>query len=377
MASSMLLAPLQWSAESLACADWHGATESSVYRVWSHIESVYQYVVASAPSVSWMVANHYVDAEPLESALVMVVLAALYCWLASLATGNCSQVDRLWSIVPVVYVWHFAAHDWLKALVHQVAASSAVTPPSLSSIVALASDTDFAVRHFDGRLVAMAVLSSVWGVRLTYNFARKGGYSAGSEDYRWPVLRDSMHPLLFQVFNVSFIATYQNLLLFLFASPAYIAWRATAITSWNVLDSIATLAFAVFLIGESIADQQQWAFQQAKRIGTSANAATRCGFITSGLFRYSRHPNFFCEMSLWWSFYLFSVAASGVWFNWSMVGTALLTLLFQGSTRFTEKLSLKKYPLYARYQATTSRLIPFLPGAPIVTTDKPSTKKHN
>ena len=52
------------------------------------------------------------------------------------------------------------------------------------------------------------------------------------------------------------------------------------------------------------------------------------GFITSGLWAWSRHPNYFCEVSLWWTFYLFGVAASGDWLNPSIIGCVLLTVLF-------------------------------------------------
>jgi len=69
---------------------------------------------------------------------------------------------------------------------------------------------------------------------------------------------------------------------------------------------------------------------------------------------------------LWWSYYLFSVAALGgesvqAWINASIVGVVLLTLLFQSSTPFTEEITLKKYPAYAKYQKQVSRLIPLPP----------------
>ncbi|TPX69804.1 hypothetical protein SpCBS45565_g02150 [Spizellomyces sp. 'palustris'] len=98
------------------------------------------------------------------------------------------------------------------------------------------------------------------------------------------------------------------------------------------------------------------------------------GYLTTGLFKYSRHPNFFCEIMIWWSIYGFSVAATipkstGLkdltWsniVNWSIIGPIMLTLLFQGSTSFTEGISAKKYPTYQIYQKATSRLIPMWPG---------------
>lgn len=72
------------------------------------------------------------------------------------------------------------------------------------------------------------------------------------------------------------------------------------------------------------------------------------GFCSSGLFSYSRHPNFFCEISLWYIFFLFTVESGGL-LNWSLIGSVLLNLLFLGSTPFTEAITSEKYPKYAEY----------------------------
>jgi len=65
---------------------------------------------------------------------------------------------------------------------------------------------------------------------------------------------------------------------------------------------------------------------------------------------------------MWWSVYLFSVAAGAGWLNLTLAGPVLLTLLFQGSTTMTERVSASKYPGYAAYQRRTSRLLPLPPG---------------
>jgi steroid 5-alpha reductase family enzyme len=128
-----------------------------------------------------------------------------------------------------------------------------------------------------------------------------------------------------------------------------------------VLDLAAAVAFVVFFIGETVADEQQWRFQTAKHAAIARGETPETGFITTGLFRYSRHPNFFCEQAMWWTYYGFSIAAGAEWLNWTITGAVLLTLLFQGSTGLTEKLSARKYPAYAAYQKTTSRLMPWFP----------------
>ena len=222
----------------------------------------------------------------------------------------------------------------------------------------------------DLRSQVMIALATSWALRLTYNFARKGGYNPKDEDYRWPVLREKIHPILFQIFNVFFIAIYQNILLLWIASPAYVVYQHRGIAPWNITDSIATVLFISFLLTETIADQQQWIFQTEKyrRINNKLplSGDAKLGFLTHGLFRFSRHPNFFAEFSLWGSFYLFSVAATGSWFNLSLFGYIQLVMLFHNSTNFTESITLRKYPDYSLYQKSTSRLIPFLPGPEII-----------
>jgi steroid 5-alpha reductase family enzyme len=85
-------------------------------------------------------------------------------------------------------------------------------------------------------------------------------------------------------------------------------------------------------------------------------------FPTEGLWKYSRHPNYFGEICVWWGVYLFGVAQSGEWLNWTLVGPITINGLFLGgSVKLTEEHELKRKPEYAEYQRTTSRLIPLPP----------------
>ena len=87
--------------------------------------------------------------------------------------------------------------------------------------------------------------------------------------------------------------------------------------------------------------------------------------MNTGLFRYSRHPNYLCELGMWWVFYLFAVAASGQWIHWTGAGFVALTALFVGSIRLSESISAQKYPSYRDYQASVPCIIPGLrPGKP-------------
>ncbi|WP_337005719.1 MULTISPECIES: DUF1295 domain-containing protein [unclassified Microbacterium] len=272
--------------------------------------------------------------DPLLIVIVVAALTSAVCWVLSLITRDTSWVDRAWSIVPVAYVWIFVGGAFANG---------------------------------DGsvRVVLMGVLATAWGARLTFNFARKGGYT-GMEDYRWAILRKRMRPWQFQIFNLLFIIVYQMTLLVLITLPALVAAQnPSALTGW---DALFVVAFLAFLTGETIADQQQWTFHQRKK---QAGGTLAPGFATTGLFRYSRHPNFFFEQAQWWAFYAIGATAAvtggagliGGALNPTIIGAALLTVLFIGSTIFTESITAAKYPAYAEYRRTTSMLVPWPPRA--------------
>ena len=261
--------------------------------------------------------------SPLLLAVFVAAAACAFAWIASLATGDTSWVDRMWSIVPVIYVWVFAAKANLD----------------------------------NARLDVVAALITVWGARLTFNFARKGGYS-GVEDYRWAVLRSSMRPWQFQLFNLFFVVLYQNALLVLITLPAWTAYQHRS-TAFGPIDLLLTLLFLLFTIGETVADQQQWNFHQGKIAEVHAGRTPNPRFLQSGLFRFSRHPNYFFELAQWWVVFLFGAVAARSVLEWTVIGPFLLTLLFVGSTRFTEKISLSRYPEYELFQRSTSAVVPW------------------
>ncbi len=263
------------------------------------------------------------------TALLVVILiaglASIFALVASLITDDYSWVDRSWSILPVIYVAVFAGWAHLHDL----------------------------------RLDAMGLVVLAWGTRLTFNFARKGGYS-GVEDYRWVVLRSRMPRWQFHLFNLGFIVVYQNALLVAIALPAWTALQHRS-DSYGVVDALLALTFVACTIGETIADQQQWRFHSWKVVEVAAARTPDPQFLQEGLFRYSRHPAYFFEVAQWWIFFFMGAVAAESLRQWTVAGALFLTLLFIGSTRFTESLTLAKYPEYAMYQQRTSMLIPWPP----------------
>jgi steroid 5-alpha reductase family enzyme len=122
----------------------------------------------------------------------------------------------------------------------------------------------------------------------------------------------------------------------------------------------------VFIITESIADNQQFRFHAEKKDpgnnGNQYKKSVKKGFLSEGLWKYARHPNFTSEQAIWICFYLFGVAASGQWLNITLAGPVLLILIFIGSSRITENISCKKYPEYAAYKKEVPKFIPRLSG---------------
>jgi steroid 5-alpha reductase family enzyme len=261
----------------------------------------------------------------LQVCLVVFAGVCLLVWLFSVTTKEYSWVDRIWSVVPVVYLAIFAG----------------------------------AAGFADARLNVMLVVGALWGIRLTFNFARKGGYARGGEDYRWAVLRGRMSPGLFQVFNLLFITVYQNAILLLITLPAYTALEHRS--PFGVWDVVATVVFLAFLLGETVADQQQWNFHGWKRAEVAAGREPEPRFLQSGLFRYSRHPNFFFEQAQWWVMFAFGAIAAASVAQWTVLGAVLLTGLFVGSTIFTESITLSRYPEYSEYRRRTSAVVPWWP----------------
>ena len=273
--------------------------------------------------------------ETLKLLAIITLCSGVFCFVVGEATSNNSQMDKLWSLLPIAYTWIIAFKAGLPL-----------------------------------RLVVMACLVTLWGARLTFNFARKGAYKLrfweGEEDYRWKVLREKKEfqpHWKWMVFNLFFISLYQNVLVLMTTFPALVLMGSGKSFGW--MDAVAALLMLGFIIYETVADEQQWRFQTAKwkmlREGKKLEelpAPLNKGFNTVGLWSVSRHPNYFAEQAVWCCFYLFTIAGGIGIINWSMIGALLLIVLFLGSSAFAEEISAGKYPEYAHYCKTVNKFFP-------------------
>jgi len=255
------------------------------------------------------------------------------CFLVGEISRNYSQVDKVWSIAPIIYEWFFTYHS-----------------------------------DYNLRMILMSILVTIWGIRLTYNFSRKSGYSIyfwkGEEDYRWKILKERVPifniKIVWSIFNLLFICLYQMGLIFLFSLPILAAWQGEG-SAINVYDIIIAILMLSFIITESVADKQQFEFQfnKYKKIDNNETLTGdfKRGFISKGLWSISRHPNFISEQLIWVTFYLFSISATGIYLNWSIIGCVLLIILFYNSANYTESISEKKYPDYKQYKKKVSMFL--------------------
>ena len=298
-------------------------------------------VILTLATLSIVLGGYTFNETQLEIFYILLIIcgnSALYCFVVGEISGNNSQMDKLWSLLPIAYTW----------------------------VIAIKGGMDI-------RLIIYAILVTLWGIRLTFNFARKGAYRIkfweGEEDYRWAILRKNSilkNRFLWALFDLFFISIYQNLIVLAICLPALACVGSTA--TFGLFDYIASISAALFLVIELIADEQQWKFHETKKAllkeGKSLDELDEPysrGFNTIGLWGYLRHPNYLGEQGFWFALYFFVLGAGATMygvFNMTLVGPLFLILLFLGSSTFGESISSSKYPKYSDYQRQVFKYLP-------------------
>lgn len=308
----------------------------------AYLVTAFTAIVAVTLSVLGFVFNGvHLSQTQMDTLIVLLIVcgaSALYCFVVGELARNNSQMDKLWSVLPIAYVW----------------------------IV-------FAKGGFNPRTLIYAIVVTLWGIRLTMNFARKGAYKIkfweGEEDYRWAILRKNKYfskRIVWAGFDLLFISIYQNALVLAMTLPCVAIMDSTA--SFGAFDYIAAITAVLFLLLETVADEQQWKFQQTKKKLLKEEGSLdklpepyKYGFNTVGVWGRMRHPNYLGEQAIWLCLYLFTINA-GVntyyIFNWSIFGPMFIILLFMGSSTLGEAISGGKYPLYSEYKKQVFKYLP-------------------
>jgi steroid 5-alpha reductase family enzyme len=248
--------------------------------------------------------------------LAIVVAGAALVWRLSLRLHNASIADAGWGLGFVLLAWVYG-----------------VTSPALTT---------------RGWLVAG--LTTLWGVRLSAHILRR---SRGTlEDPRYRAMRDAIGPSFWwrSLFTVFWL---QAALLWFIAFPVFVAVRAPHPANLTVVDGIGVLLLAIGFGFEVMGDHQLARFR--------AEPSNRGRVLQRGLWRYTRHPNYFGDATLWWGVYVIAAATPGGWLT--LLSPSLMTLLLtrvSGVTLLEAGLTTSK-PGYREYVDRTPAFFPWFP----------------
>jgi len=196
--------------------------------------------------------------------------------------------------------------------------------------------------------LALAALGGLWGLRLGLHLLHR--MRGEAEDGRYAQLRKRWGdaPLKWLA-----MFQFQALLVALFALP-FLAVAANPVAHWNAWFMAGIAVWIACVAGEAIADRQLARFR-----ADPANSGKAC---RAGLWRYSRHPNYFFEWLHWFAYVLLAAGSPLAWLAWSGPVVMYLFLRFLSGVPFTEAQALRtRGEDYARYQRSTPMLIPWFP----------------
>lgn len=258
--------------------------------------------------------------HPIAIAAIADAAATMVIFAFSFLYKNSSFYDPYWSVAPIALVAYWALLPAAQGADHT-------------------------------RQTVVAVLVAAWGLRLTYNWYR-GWQGLRHEDWRYLDLQEQ-HGRAYWLVSFSGIHMFPTILVFLGCIPVYYALTSD-LRAFGALDIAATVITAGAIIIEATADQQ------LRRFVTGPHVPG--GLLTTGLWKYSRHPNYFGEISFWWGLFVFALAANPSK-EWPIAGPVSMTILFVFiSIPMIEKRHLERKPLYHAYMHSTSFLIPWFPN---------------
>jgi steroid 5-alpha reductase family enzyme len=246
------------------------------------------------------------------SALYVILGVGVVAWLASVIKRDVSFVDSLWSLFFLIAAAVFA----------------------------------LSVETVTTRGWVVVTLVAVWAIRLSvYITARNWGEE---EDYRYRSIRRKNEPG-FAFKSVYIVFGLQGVLAWIIALPLLPAIVSPA--ALTLLDYVAMVLWIVGFVFEAGGDYQ---LAQFKR-----NPNNEGKVMESGLWRYTRHPNYFGDFCVWWAFYLFAVSAGGWWSVASPIIMSLLLLKVSGVAMLERTISSRR-PEYTNYLRRTNAFFPGL-----------------
>jgi steroid 5-alpha reductase family enzyme len=249
--------------------------------------------------------------------LVIIIGMMILLWALSLRMKNSSIVDIFWGAGFVIMTWLY----------------SLLTPDG-----------------FIVRKLLISMLVTIWGLRLsTHVFLRNHGKP---EDFRYQKWRKESGKIwwwksFFQVFLL------QGILLWIISAPLLAAQYGAKPAQLIVSDYLGMFLWVVGFFFEATGDSQLKHFR--------ADPANKGKVMSKGVWRYTRHPNYFGDATQWWGYFLIAVSAGGWWTIFSPILMTFLLLRVSG-VALLEK-TLETRPGYKEYIDQTSAFIPWFPRA--------------
>ncbi len=257
---------------------------------------------------------------PLLTTAALLGVVFFVAWLWARRIGNYSIVDAVWalSFAPVALLYTWLGTGWLP------------------------------------RRLLIGALLAAWALRLGIHLTSRIASHHPAEDPRYAILRERWASRW--AFLIFFLA--QGLLVWLLTLPVHlICSNASGHLQW--LEIVGFGVWAIGLVGEAVADRQ------LKKFARNRNRDSDKSVCQHGLWKYSRHPNYFFQSLLWWGLFLAALAAPWGWLAILAPLAMLYTLLRVTGIPLTEKLSVKnRGENYRRYQQTTSAFLPLPPKHP-------------
>ena len=256
----------------------------------------------------------FLEAYAIGLLVVMGLMTLL--WLISLALRNSSIVDPFWGTGFVVANWVYFA----------------LTPDG-----------------FPARKWLIAILVTVWGLRLSLHLLWRNWGKA--EDFRYRKWREEAgEQWWWQSFFRVFVL--QGLLLWIISAPLLAAQVGTTPDRLTVVGFLAIPVWLIGFIFESAGDLQLARFK--------SNPANKGKVLDTGVWRYTRHPNYFGDATQWWAYYLIATSAGGFWTIFSPVTMTLMLLRVSGVALLEKTLTTSK-PGSKEYIESTNAFVPWFP----------------
>ncbi len=236
---------------------------------------------------------------------------------------------------------------WLFSLVRRDAGVADIAWGLLFVAIAWAS-------YFGGDqhppMLLAALLTSLWGLRLTFHIGKRN-LGEAEEDRRYTRMR-MKRPAIFWLWSYPMVFLLQGVLALLVAMPLYSLGFADQ-ESVGLLSWLGVVVFAVGLAFEAIGDAQLTRFRR--------DPSTKGQVMDRGLWRYTRHPNYFGDATVWWGLWLVAVGSGAAW--WTFIGPLLMSYLIVrvSGVKMLEADMAERRPAYREYMERTSAFFPLPP----------------